>query len=91
LVLGIDPNEKYEADRVALRPGDLCLLYTDGVIEAMDFASQTFGRERLVESLLQHGSQPADQALRQIRWDIRRFVGLAEQSDDLTMVGLRLR
>ncbi|MFN0135482.1 MAG: PP2C family protein-serine/threonine phosphatase, partial [Phycisphaerae bacterium] len=41
LVLGIDPNEKYEADRVALRPGDLCLLYTDGVIEAMDFASQT--------------------------------------------------
>lgn len=91
LVLGIDPNERYVEDRFILAPGDTVLLYTDGVVEAMDFANQIFGRERLTESLRQHATGGLDQLLRQIRWDIRRFVGLAEQSDDLTMVALRLR
>lgn len=89
LVLGLDPEERYAVHSLALRPGDLCLLYTDGVIEAMDFDGRHFGRERLVKSLREHGRLPLEQVLRNIRWDVRRFVGLAEQSDDLTMVGVR--
>ncbi len=91
LVLGIDANERYSEHVLELRPGDFVLLYTDGVVEAMDFDGETFGRERLFDALEQYGTQRPDQALRNIRWDVRRFVGLAEQSDDLTMVGLRVR
>jgi sigma-B regulation protein RsbU (phosphoserine phosphatase) len=91
LVLGIEPNERYSEHVLELRPGDFVLLYTDGVVEAMDFGGETFGRERLFDALREYGAQSPDQALRNIRWDVRRFVGLAEQSDDLTMVGLRVR
>ncbi|MBU0616789.1 MAG: SpoIIE family protein phosphatase [Planctomycetes bacterium] len=91
LVLGIKPGERYTEHALELQPGDFVLLYTDGVVEAMDFEGETFGRERLFEALRQYGTQKPDQALRNIRWDVRRFVGLAEQSDDLTMVGLRVR
>jgi sigma-B regulation protein RsbU (phosphoserine phosphatase) len=91
LVLGIEPDEHYTEHACDLLLEDFVLLYTDGVVEAMDFDGEAFGRARLFEALRQYGSQKPDQALRNIRWDVRRFVGLAEQSDDLTMVGLRVR
>ena len=91
LILGIEPGERYAEHMLELRPNDFVLLYTDGAVEAMDFKGQMFGRERLLSALRLYGSLDPDQALRNIHWDVRRFVGLAEQSDDLAMVGLRVR
>lgn len=91
LVLGLDSAAPYRETRVELRRGDVLLLFTDGVVEAMNFEQEIFGRARLAESLRSYAGLAAAAMLRNIRWDIRRFVGLAEQSDDLTMVGLRVR
>lgn len=91
LVLGVDPNEVYRERCVDLCPDDAVLLYTDGAVEAMNFEGQTFGRQRLLAALRAYGNLPPQHALRNIRWDIRRFVGLADQSDDLTLVALRIR
>lgn len=91
LVLGVDPDEQYHEHRLDLSPGDFLLLYTDGACEARNFADEEFGRPRLHESLRNYAGQPVEQLLDNIRWDIRRFVGLAEQSDDLTLAGIRVR
>ena len=91
LVLGIDPSERYTEHEMEIRPGDFALLYTDGVVEAMNFEGRIFGRERIRQALQLYGDMRPDQALRNILWDVRRYVGLAEQTDDLTMVGLRMR
>jgi serine phosphatase RsbU (regulator of sigma subunit) len=91
LVLGVDPGEVYHESTVNLHPDDVVLLYTDGAVEAMNFEGQPFGRPRLLEALRTYGHLPPEQTLRNIRWDIRRFVGLADQSDDLTLVALRVR
>ena len=69
-----------------LRPGDILLLATDGVTEAMDFQGEAYGRDRLLTSVKKHRSLDATQLARQILWDVRRFVGLAEQSDAITIV-----
>lgn len=90
LVLGIDPDEVYQEHEQPLQDGDLLLFYTDGVVEARDFSDQEFGRERLWESLRTYGDLPPHQVLNNIVWDLRRFVGLAEQSDDITLVALRM-
>lgn len=90
LVLGIDPAERYHERDVDLQRHDLLLLYTDGVVDAMDFSGQKFGRNRLVQSLIQNATIEPDPAVRNILWDIRRFAGLAEQTDDITLVGLRV-
>jgi sigma-B regulation protein RsbU (phosphoserine phosphatase) len=91
LVLGINPREEFEEHTLALRPGDLLLLYTDGAVEARNFADEQYGRERLHASVHTHGALPPQQVLTNMVWDIRRFVGLAEQADDLTLVALRIR
>lgn len=91
LVLGLDPQETYVEQRLNLQPDDFLLLYTDGAVEAMDFDGKMFGRGRLRDSLVENCGLTPALALDNIRWDIRRFVGLAEQADDLTLVGLRRR
>lgn len=91
LVLGVSTDEVYKAYTLALQPDDFLLLYTDGAFEARNFADEQFGRQRLWESLAQWGNLQPQQALSNILWDVRRYVGLAEQADDLTLVGLRLR
>jgi sigma-B regulation protein RsbU (phosphoserine phosphatase) len=90
LVLGIQPDVEYEEYPLALQPGDLLLLYTDGIIEARNFNDEAFGRERLHASVLSWATLRPDQVLRNIVWDVRRFVGLAEQSDDMTLVAVRV-
>lgn len=90
LVLGIRPAEVYHEHELPLSAGDFLLLYTDGVIEARDFSGHEFGRDRLWESLRNYGSLAPEQVLNNIVWDIRRFVGLADQSDDITLVGVRV-
>ena len=91
LVLGVDPHEAYKVHRITVKPGDFLVLYTDGAIDAANFDGELFGRRRLHASLRQHGALAPDEVLHNIVWDIRRFVGLAEQADDLTLVGLRIR
>jgi sigma-B regulation protein RsbU (phosphoserine phosphatase) len=89
-VLGIDATETYREYRLELQAEDALLQYTDGLVEAMNFAGEQFGRERLFAALREYGGLAMDQVLQSILWDLRRFVGLAEQSDDVTMVGLRI-
>jgi len=91
MVLGIDPSATFERGLLDLRPGDLILLYTDGAIEALNFADQQFGRERLELSLIRHASAPAQRIVQEINWDLRRFRGLADRLDDLTLVALRIK
>ena len=86
LAIGIRPDEAFEQDVVALKSADLVVMVTDGVTEAMDFQGETFGRERLLSSIWRHRQLEAQQLAGQILWDVRRFVGLAEQSDDITIV-----
>ncbi|MDX2199524.1 MAG: GAF domain-containing SpoIIE family protein phosphatase [Phycisphaerae bacterium] len=90
LVLGVNPEERYATSTVDLQPDDVCLLYTDGAIEAFNFESESYGRRRLTDSLRRHGGLEISTALRSVQWDIRRFAGLAEQGDDLTLVGIRV-
>lgn len=91
LAIGILPDETYEQDSVALRSGDLIVMVTDGVTEALDFQDEKFGRERLLSSIWRHRRLDAQQLAGQILWDVRRFVGLAEQSDDITIVAIAVK
>jgi len=86
LVIGVRPDAVYKHDTSELRPGDVLAMATDGVSEAMDFNGTAFGRHRFLSSIAKHRELDAPQLVKQILWDVRRFVGLAEQSDDTTIV-----
>jgi phosphoserine phosphatase RsbU/P len=89
LVLGVDPNESFTQTFVDLKPDDTLLLYTDGLNEARNFQDQMFGRQRVVDSLARGGTS-ADMVAKNVLWDLRRFVGLARATDDVTIVAARV-
>jgi len=90
MAAGIDPNAPYERGWVDLRAGDVLLLYTDGAVEALNFADERFGRGRLADSLRRYVDQPAERIAKNMLWDIRRFRGLAERIDDLSLVVVKV-
>ncbi len=72
---------------VPVGPGDLVLLFSDGVTEAMDSKGQMFGQQRLRELFAAVASKPDPQVLEELIGAINRFQ--ATQNDDITVVLLR--
>ncbi len=88
LPLGIMPETQYEQQFYDLMPGDLVVLYTDGVTEAMDDCEQIFGRTRLEECLdrIQAGPQ---EAIREIVESTNRYSNNQPLRDDRCLVAFR--
>jgi sigma-B regulation protein RsbU (phosphoserine phosphatase) len=90
LPVGLFESMKITVSRVQLRPGDLFLLYTDGVTEAEDPEARQFGEDRL-EGLLAkkgHGAS-ASQWIARIEAAVREFARGRSQFDDITCLALR--
>jgi serine phosphatase RsbU (regulator of sigma subunit) len=96
LVLGlkIDNGERFETllEEVTqpLGIGDVVLLFTDGVTEAMNEAGEPFGEERLASLVEEHGDLPFEELRERILREIHAFVGSASLHDDLTLVLLKV-
>ena len=90
LVLGIMEDTEHKTETVALEDGDTILLYTDGLIDAMNFEKELWGKERMLEAVKQCQGCPADQLVRNILAYRRRFVGLTRQIDDTSIVTVKL-
>jgi serine phosphatase RsbU (regulator of sigma subunit) len=75
---------------VPLGRGDLFVLYTDGLTEAMNAQDDCFGESRLAALIGEHADLPADELRERILRDIEAFTGSAVQQDDMTMVVLRV-
>lgn len=91
LVIGIRAKEVYDEEPMVIRSGDTLVMITDGVTEALGFSREMYGRERLLASIRRHRDLPAQSLAQQILWDVRRFVGLADQSDDITVVVIKAK
>jgi serine phosphatase RsbU (regulator of sigma subunit) len=76
----------YRAMEVLLQAGDVLLLSSDGIVEAMNSRRELYGFERLAARLNQRPSDDAQELLDWILDDVRAFIGGAGQRDDLTLV-----
>ena len=76
-----------------LEPGDVLVAFTDGLNEAMNFDRRMYGRERIRNAITDVLGEFPDASARRIAshllWEMRRYVGMAEQSDDTTIVVVR--
>ncbi|MHC4880999.1 MAG: PP2C family protein-serine/threonine phosphatase [Planctomycetota bacterium] len=89
LVLGVMPEAEYTVETIEFKQDDVLLMYTDGLIDAMNFEGETWGKDRLVETLRQCPCCSTDQLIHNILGYRRRFVGLASQTDDTSIVAIR--
>ncbi len=91
MALGIyrSDGEKFADKTLSLGTGDVLLLYSDGVTEAMDAKGEFFGDERLRDSLARHSSKPAREIVEAVLKDVKAFSTGGAQRDDITIVAAR--
>ncbi|MEQ1907878.1 MAG: PP2C family protein-serine/threonine phosphatase [Vicinamibacterales bacterium] len=89
MVLGMMPDVTFEDQRVAIGRGDLLVVYSDGVSEAMNEAGEFFGDDRLHALAAETRVMASPDAGRHILDGLAAFVGEAEQSDDVSLMVLR--
>ncbi len=82
--------ELLEEERVDLSPGDVIVLYTDGITEAMNPESDLFGESRLSRIVEEHGHLESSELRERIMREVEAFVGTADQHDDMTMILLKV-
>lgn len=80
----------YEEATVKLAHGDLLLLFTDGVSEAMSRTSEEYGEERIEAVLKNHADDTAQCIIDVLHEDIVRHADGGQQSDDITMMVLKV-
>lgn len=90
IALGVVPDVSIEPVTFGLSPGDLLVLYTDGVTEAFNEKDEYFGEERLMEVVVRNRALSAGDLLTALLAEIRQFAGPAPQSDDITIIVLRV-
>ena len=87
--LGILPDAQIASSELPLAPGDLLLLYSDGVTEAFDAQGTEYGEDRLAQLVLTLIEHPASMICQQIVSDVRRHAVGGITTDDVTLLVIR--
>ena len=90
-MLKMMPVSPFVEGELQLSPGDALFQYTDGVTEATNANNELFGEERLLDAMNCAPTAEPTELLPYLRGKIDAFVHGAEQFDDITMLGLRLK
>ena len=90
LPIGIEREARYSQRETRLANGDIIMMYTDGVVEAMDSRGRQYEDERLKSIFVDNASLGAEDLLKVIQTDIDAFVGNAKQHDDQTLMLMKM-
>ncbi len=88
ILVGINPMANYQVATRFMIPGEILILYTDGVTEANNPEQEEYSDLRLLEFINQNEKQAVGNIVTDIEEAVQIFVAGAEQSDDLTMLVL---
>ena len=90
IALGITEDSLYKKATISLKSGDLIVLFTDGVTEATNIRDELFGEERLQQIILSNRGLTAGEITKKILLDVQEFTGDAPQSDDITLLVVKV-
>jgi predicted permease len=90
-IIGMFPQTRYEEGTLALNTGDVLIVFTDGVTEALNPADEEFGEDRLKELLRTVGPLPIEEMSARIAEELKNWIQDAAQYDDLTFVLMKVK
>lgn len=82
-------DENIEEVTLNVNKDDVIVLYTDGIVEALNSNHNFYGAKRLNNLLLQNKKKSAADILEEISFDVKSYVADAEQHDDMTMLVMK--
>ena len=87
--IGIMKDSNFSEKKILLRPGEVFIVYSDGVTEAVNEVGQFFGKERLINTIKKYKDLSADKLGEAITRQVEFFSGNAPRSDDLSLIVLK--
>jgi sigma-B regulation protein RsbU (phosphoserine phosphatase) len=90
IALGVMPNIELEEREIRLREGDIVVLYTDGVTEAINNEEEQFGQQRLIQLIEEGRNLPAQGLIERIQQEVSVFSRGQPQFDDVTLMILKV-
>jgi sigma-B regulation protein RsbU (phosphoserine phosphatase) len=89
IILSVMKEFEFEDDNVSLSSGDVVIIYSDGITEAVNTANEQYGEERLIEIGARLRNLPANEIVKAIADSVNTFAGEAPQADDMTLVVIK--
>jgi len=89
MALSIIEDEEYQDDKIDFSPGDILLIYSDGITEAMNPQMEEFEEQRMRAIVVQHRDEAAEKIIDYIKNAVCEFVESTEQNDDMTLVVIK--
>jgi serine phosphatase RsbU (regulator of sigma subunit) len=89
LICGLFETATYAEETVELQPGDVLLIFSDGISEALNAAGEEFGDDRILECLKCHAQGSVNHMLECLVQTVKAFASDTVQSDDMTAVVVR--
>jgi sigma-B regulation protein RsbU (phosphoserine phosphatase) len=90
MVIGLFENVQFDRGHVKFQAGDILLLCTDGITEAMDVQSEEFGSERLVASVNQVTEKKAKDIVLKVCDDVTAYSKGGTHMDDKVMLAIKI-
>jgi sigma-B regulation protein RsbU (phosphoserine phosphatase) len=90
-VVGIFPDAEFDQETIHLRPSDIFLAYTDGIVESVNEYGEEFGEERLIDLIRANQELKADDLQRVIVENVLDWAFEEERDDDMTLIVARIR
>ncbi|MDQ1354108.1 MAG: SpoIIE family protein phosphatase [Acidobacteriota bacterium] len=90
LSVGLFPDVIYEAVEIDVRPDDLLVLYTDGIVEAENPAGLQYSLERLLDFLTTHREKGAKKIKEMLIEELKGFIGKNHFEDDVTFILIKI-
>ena len=90
MVIGLFEDSQYERGHVKFQPGDILILCTDGITEAMDVQNDEFGLERLITSVSQVPERKAKDIVLKVCDDVTVFSKGGTHMDDKVMLAIKV-
>ncbi|MBE0409599.1 MAG: PP2C family protein-serine/threonine phosphatase [Anaerolineales bacterium] len=86
--LGVEFDTTWSQASVNINPGDILLLYTDGIPDAQNEQGLFFDEDRLIEMAQENLGLPAHEIQNVILTEVQKFIGKSSQFDDITLMTL---
>jgi sigma-B regulation protein RsbU (phosphoserine phosphatase) len=90
LIIGVKEDIFFEEKSIILDPGDILLLYTDGLTETANSDGEMYGLERLSAMVLEIHDEPLQNMIDAIYRDMIAFAGNLDLADDVSIVAIRV-
>jgi sigma-B regulation protein RsbU (phosphoserine phosphatase) len=84
--IGVDKDATWTQSSIQMNPGDVLLLYTDGIPDAQNIDGEFFKERSLIEIAQANFGKPADELQKSILDGVNEFVDGAPQFDDITLL-----